>query len=199
MGHTLKYTSTASFSSVALSLFAFILIFGMVNPCSWGSVIDWNKEQQEELKSTVFWDITPCSPLKVDFEFQRTTRRYAPEDRSPNNHRCENIRSYKSSDFSVGLHTVIHWSIQFSVTSPPKVNHTPDIETGLPDRHQTWLFVQQPAGNSWNNTLSVNNQRPRHDFVTLTYCMPAFLVLSIFILLFLNCAIFRGESYELLI
>jgi hypothetical protein len=33
------------------------------------------------MKSTIFWDITPCSPLKVDF--QRTTRRYVPENSTP--------------------------------------------------------------------------------------------------------------------
>jgi hypothetical protein len=40
------------------------------------------------MKSTIFWDITPCSPLKVGRHFgeicrldeQRTTRRYMPED-----------------------------------------------------------------------------------------------------------------------
>jgi hypothetical protein len=35
----------------------------------------------------------------------------------------------------------IYWSINFSVTSPPRVNQSPDIETGLSDRHQTRLFV----------------------------------------------------------
>jgi hypothetical protein len=29
------------------------------------------------MKSSIFWDITPCSPLKFD---QRTIRRYIPED-----------------------------------------------------------------------------------------------------------------------
>jgi hypothetical protein len=38
------------------------------------------------MKSTIFWDITPCSPLKVNrrfggksVDFQRTIRRYIPE------------------------------------------------------------------------------------------------------------------------
>jgi hypothetical protein len=90
-----------------------------------------------KLKSTVFWDITPCCPLKVNrrfggtyclnlqgraelccftlvsssansstlkmeaiwsFEtsadFQRTTRRYIPEDGTLHNHRCENLKCY---------------------------------------------------------------------------------------------------------
>jgi hypothetical protein len=79
------------------------------------------------MKSSIFWDITPCSPLKVnkhfallatcfnagflaDYsstlkmeakyssetsdDFQRTTRRYNSEDRTPHNHRCENLKSY---------------------------------------------------------------------------------------------------------
>jgi hypothetical protein len=32
-------------------------------------------------KGSVFWDVTPCIPLKVKVnDFQRTTRRYIPED-----------------------------------------------------------------------------------------------------------------------
>jgi hypothetical protein len=76
------------------------------------------------LKSTIFWDtcITPCSPLKVSegpaftrvscsafsstlkmeaicssetsVDFQRTTRRYTPEDSTLYNNRCENLKSY---------------------------------------------------------------------------------------------------------
>jgi hypothetical protein len=72
------------------------------------------------LKSTIFWDITPCSPLKVNrrfggtsrsssdstlkmeaicfsemlVDFQQTTRRYIPEDSIHHNHRCENLKSY---------------------------------------------------------------------------------------------------------
>jgi hypothetical protein len=39
------------------------------------------------MKSIIFWDMTPCSPLKVNWcsseksvDFQRTTRRYIPEE-----------------------------------------------------------------------------------------------------------------------
>jgi hypothetical protein len=98
------------------------------------------------LKNSMFWDITPCSPLKVNrrfvltcrlhlhgrrisqtenqlcwlpafallscsaysltlemeatcssktsVEFQRTTRRYTPEDGTLHNHHCENLKSY---------------------------------------------------------------------------------------------------------
>jgi hypothetical protein len=83
-------------------------------------------------KSSIIWDITPCSLLKVNrsfgrtcrlhlqgrricqtrkqresrwqveqtcssetsVDFQRTTRRYIPEDRTLRNHRCENLISY---------------------------------------------------------------------------------------------------------
>jgi hypothetical protein len=41
------------------------------------------------MKSSIFWDTTTCSPLKVDQrssetsdDFQRTTWRYIPEDRT---------------------------------------------------------------------------------------------------------------------
>jgi hypothetical protein len=82
-------------------------------------------------KSTIFWNITPCSPLKVNsrfrgtyrlrfpttftqvscsaysslrmkticsfetsVDFQRTTRRYTPEDSTLHNQSCENLKSY---------------------------------------------------------------------------------------------------------
>jgi hypothetical protein len=37
--------------------------------------------------------LTTCSS-ETSVDFQRTTRRYIPEDRTLHNHRCENIRSY---------------------------------------------------------------------------------------------------------
>jgi hypothetical protein len=48
------------------------------------------------MKSAIFWDIRPCSTLKVNFnvDFQRTTRSYIPEDSTLHNHPCENLRSY---------------------------------------------------------------------------------------------------------
>jgi hypothetical protein len=89
------------------------------------------------MKCSIFWDITPCSPLKVNrrfggtcrlhlqgrallatcfalvscfyysstlkmntrssetsVDFQRTTRRYIPEDRTHHNHHRENLKSY---------------------------------------------------------------------------------------------------------
>jgi hypothetical protein len=87
-------------------------------------------------KSSIFWDIMPCSPLKVNLlfggacpfifrlclppaftlvscsvpsltskmeatcsprtlvDFQQTTQRYVPEDRTLHNHQCENTKSY---------------------------------------------------------------------------------------------------------
>jgi hypothetical protein len=85
------------------------------------------------LKGTIFWDITPCSPLRFNRRFggtyrlhlqgrknkpskkpegkqvealcspetsvdsQRTTRRCIQEDVTRHNHRCENLRSCKST------------------------------------------------------------------------------------------------------
>jgi hypothetical protein len=75
------------------------------------------------MKSTIFWHIKPCSPLKVnrgvggkyrlhlqgriisrakkqresrwqaELDFQRTTQRYIPEDGTLHNIRCENLKS----------------------------------------------------------------------------------------------------------
>jgi hypothetical protein len=70
------------------------------------------------LKSYISWDITLALPpaftlvycsaysstLKMEatysyetpVDFQRTTRRYIAKDRTPQNHRCGNLRSYQS-------------------------------------------------------------------------------------------------------
>jgi hypothetical protein len=40
------------------------------------------------LKSIFFWDMTPCSALSG-------TRRHIPEEDTLQNHRCENLKSYK--------------------------------------------------------------------------------------------------------
>jgi hypothetical protein len=51
------------------------------------------------MKSTLFWNVTPCSPVETVYssemlvDFYRTTRRYIPEDSTLHNHRCENLRS----------------------------------------------------------------------------------------------------------
>jgi hypothetical protein len=59
-------------------------------------------------KSSIFWDIMPCSPLKVNQRFrgtyssktsansQWTTQCYIPEGRTLHNHGCENIKSYNT-------------------------------------------------------------------------------------------------------
>jgi hypothetical protein len=82
-----------------------------------------------DVKISIFWDITPCNVSKVNrlfgvicrldlqgrrisqarnsmkqvarraiflwnVDFQRTTRRYIPEDITLRNHRCENLKSY---------------------------------------------------------------------------------------------------------
>jgi hypothetical protein len=58
------------------------------------------------LKRTIFWHITQCSQLKVNrcssetaVNFHRTVRHYILEDSTLHNHRCENLRSYKSCFF----------------------------------------------------------------------------------------------------
>jgi hypothetical protein len=62
--------------------------------------------------SSVFRDITPYSPLKVNESFggtcrlhvQRTTRRYIPDDKTPRKHRCEKLKFYKVSESWFCLH-----------------------------------------------------------------------------------------------
>jgi hypothetical protein len=53
------------------------------------------------LKSSVFWDISPCSQMRVNrcfsemsVDFHRVAWHYIPKDRTLHNHRCENLKSY---------------------------------------------------------------------------------------------------------
>jgi hypothetical protein len=86
---------------------------------------------------TIFWDITPCSPLSVNRRFggtyplhfraicssdtsvdtQRTSRRYVPEHGTLHNHRCENLISYKIHTFLPNQET--------SFTSSTFLRHIP--------------------------------------------------------------------------
>jgi hypothetical protein len=55
----------------------------------------WGLSVSRKLKITVFWIYSETS-----VDFQRTTRRNLPEDRTFHNHRCENLKSRKSFDRS---------------------------------------------------------------------------------------------------
>jgi hypothetical protein len=50
-----------------------------------------------------------CSP-ETSVDFQRTTRRYIPEDRTLHNHRCENLKSYINLK-SLWKRTGLLWSL----------------------------------------------------------------------------------------
>jgi hypothetical protein len=57
-------------------------IWGTIHVKCWGCV-GLEVLTAVVMKSAIFWDITPCSPLEsqpMPFDFQRTTRRYIPED-----------------------------------------------------------------------------------------------------------------------
>jgi hypothetical protein len=93
------------------------------------------------IKSTIFWDITPCSPLSVNRRFggtyrfhlqgrknkltkKRTTRRYIPENGTLHNHPCENLKSYSMNKIAIlkhrlmfnGLHGVISQKVELLCT-----------------------------------------------------------------------------------
>jgi hypothetical protein len=117
------------------------------------------------LKSSIYWDITLCSPLKVSrrfrgtyrsllqgrmsraryehesrwqaetsVDFQRTTQRYIPEDRTPHNHRCEDLKFYRYdslfsleiSGFPLFYKTILAWmhGAAYIATENLSVNHT---------------------------------------------------------------------------
>jgi hypothetical protein len=46
-----------------------------------------------EVKSIIFWDMTPCSPLSCTRRFGGTYRLHFQDD-TLYNHRCENLKSY---------------------------------------------------------------------------------------------------------
>jgi hypothetical protein len=85
------------------------------------NMFNWhNVDHESHIKSTIFWDITPCSPLKVSKRFGGTYRphlhgrrisqarhqrerrwqaeRYTriPEDSTLHNHSCENLKLIRS-------------------------------------------------------------------------------------------------------
>lgn len=45
------------------------------------------------MKSYIYWDITPCRPLKVKL--------YIPEDRTVDNHSCENLKTNNQQPIDV--------------------------------------------------------------------------------------------------
>jgi hypothetical protein len=60
-------------------------------------LVDSENCKQIHVKSSIVWDITPCSLLKLNSRvasiFQQTTRCFIPEDTSFHNHNCENLKS----------------------------------------------------------------------------------------------------------
>jgi hypothetical protein len=73
------------------------------------------------MKSIIFWDMTPCSPLscirsssETSGATLRTTRRRIPEDDTLHNHRCENLKSYTAGS-SFGLRTLYFASAHFLI------------------------------------------------------------------------------------
>jgi hypothetical protein len=80
----------------------------------------------QTLKSTIFWDITLCSPLKVDqVDFQWT------EDSTLKNHSCENLKFYKhclycsSTRHFLSMYcTELHLYIKMANSDYKKINLT---------------------------------------------------------------------------
>jgi hypothetical protein len=65
-------------------------------------------KQNIYLKSIFFWDMTPCSALSGTWRSsetsgttQHTTWLHVPEEDTLQNHRCENLKSYKTSTYSI--------------------------------------------------------------------------------------------------
>jgi hypothetical protein len=102
-------------------------------------VLHSSTPKMEETKSTVFWNITLCLPsaftlvscsayfstLKMEalcspetsVDFQRTTRRYIPEDSTLHNHRCENLTSMEETVSSWNMAQVLP---DYTVSHPTK-------------------------------------------------------------------------------
>jgi hypothetical protein len=99
----------------------------------------------DSMKSSVFWDITPCSPLKANRRFGGTCRLHlqgrrisrsrnqresrwqaCPEDRNFHSHRCENLKSYIGSmrlpDGGLNLHSPEYIALVTTTTPPRSIN-----------------------------------------------------------------------------
>jgi hypothetical protein len=62
-------------------------------------------KDNREMKSIIFWDVTPCSLLSCNRRFGKTYRLHLqgriqqePDD-TLHNHRCENLKSYNREMF----------------------------------------------------------------------------------------------------
>jgi hypothetical protein len=70
------------------------------------------------------WRWRRCSS-ETSVDFQRTTQRYTPEDRTLHNHRCENLKSYMKRLCSHTFEFVSNKSTWFIVWSNPGENRQP--------------------------------------------------------------------------
>jgi hypothetical protein len=73
---------------------------------------------KQAYSSTLKMESTCYSEASVDF--QRTTRRYIPEDRTFHNHRCENLKSYRD-------HKAYIPAAAFQSYKPCSIKNTPYI------------------------------------------------------------------------
>jgi hypothetical protein len=80
----------------------------------------WSVERQPTFRRNmppfIFNMLVPCvaysstrnmegaSSSEISIDFQRTTRRYIPEDRALQNHRCKNLRSYKMCNLAYNFY-----------------------------------------------------------------------------------------------
>jgi hypothetical protein len=100
----------------ALQFFIFVYMKFDLQFLYFFCTVTWDTTNMTTVKSTIFLDITPCSPLKVYRRFGGTYRfhlqgwkisrtrneresrwRYIPEDSTLHKHRGENLKSYMTT------------------------------------------------------------------------------------------------------
>jgi hypothetical protein len=89
-----------------------------------------------------------CSETSVDF--QRTTRRYIPEDGTLHNHRCENLKSYNHGN-------VINFAATFVGSNPSQVTSPLLLlkEIGIMNNN---AMVARIRGKTQGNEIKLTNQ-----------------------------------------
>jgi hypothetical protein len=108
----------------------------MNTDCSFRGLNMWNKNKHEKLeikmlKSTIFWDITPCSSLSANRHFEGTYRLHLQGRRNkfskkPESKQMTRWRRYVPPKFRLtlnGLHGVISQNMVLIITTAVKISN----------------------------------------------------------------------------
>jgi hypothetical protein len=121
------------------------------------------------MKSSVFWDIMSCSPVKVNPDFHQTTHCYIPEDRTLQNYHCLFFKQPKTKCVECQMLLTLNLVAYMITTDSQRVKIKQSIEylcTRYPHfaktlKHQHSLHTPEPhfllINFFWYNTSIILN------------------------------------------